>query len=1046
VSKFFVERPIVAMVISIVMVIVGFISYRSLPVAQFPTITPPEIQIQTTYVGADAVTVEQSVATPIEQQMSGADNMIYMQSINSNNGTMRLLVDFEVATDPNIDHVLAQIRQTQAEPQLPQDVRNYGVIVQKSTRTPLMLFSLYSPTSTFDSVFMANYAYINLVDQLTRVKGIANVAVFGAGPYAMRFWINPDLLAKLQLTFADVIAAIQVQNAVNPAGQLGGPPSSASQELTYALRAQGRLTTPEEFGEIIIRANPDGSTVRLRDIARVDLGAETYSLFGRFDGKPSAIIAVYQLPGSNAVEAGNGVKALMEELKQRFPSGLDYIVSLDTTLPVTAGVRDILVTLFEALALVLLVVFIFLQSWRATLIPLLAVPVSLIGTFVLFPLLGFSVNSLSLFGLVLAIGLVVDDAIVVVEATERNIEQGAPPKEATLKAMASVSSPVIATALILTAVFVPSTFLPGITGGLYRQFALTIAISVLISAFNALSLSPALAAMLLRPKTETRGPLAWFFGRFNRTFSRFTDTYVRVSRRLIRRIWLPALLLIAISLAAVWFATSIPTGFLPDEDQGFVFVNLQLPDAASLQRTDSAARRAEEAILATPGVAHCATVGGFSLLSLVQTTYSAFFFVTFKKWDDRKKPAEQYAAIQRHLNAALSDLPEAIGFSFAPPAIPGVGTAGGVTLMLQDRSGQEIEFLANNTAKFLAEAKKQPELSSVNSTLLAKVPQLFAKVDREKALKQGVPLDGIYGTLQAFMGGYFVNYFNRFGRQWRVFLQADSEFRSREENVGRFYVRNSQGQMVPLSSLLQIEPRFGPEFSVRFNEYRSAQINATAAPGYSSSDAMAALERVFANTMPKEMGFEYSGMSYQEQKAARGVSPAMVYALSLLFVFLILAAQYESWSLPFSVLVSTPVALFGGFLALYLRRRFNSVFEDDVYAQIGMVMLIGLAAKNAILIVAYAKGELERGEALLDATLAGARLRLRPILMTSLAMLLGLAPLWIATGAGALARRILGTVVIGGLFAASFLAIFLIPVAFFGVESVVARLTRRRRT
>ena len=1027
------------MVIAILMVLVGVVTVLQLPIAQFPSIVPPEIRIQATFVGADANTLAQSVATPIEEQMSGVDNMNYMTSVNANSGVMRMTVNFDVKTDPNIDQVLTQIRLAQATAQLPIDVQNYGVTILKSPTTPLMLVALYSPNGTYDATFLANYAYINIVDQVTRVKGISNVQVFGAGQYAMRFWIRPDRLAQLNITATDVINAINAQNTVNPAGQIGGSPIPPGQEFTYAVTAQGRLMTEEQFGEIVIRANPDGSMVRLKDVARVELGAQVYTLRGRLNGRPSAVLAVYQLPGSNAIDAANGVRQLMDKIKQSFPTDLDYAVSLDTTQAVSQGLKEILNTLWQALLLVIIVVFIFLQGWRASLIPLLAVPVSLIGTFTLFPVFGFSINTLSLFGLVLAIGLVVDDAIVVVEAVERHIEEGMTPKDAAFKAMEEVSGPVVAIALILAAVFVPTVFIPGITGRLYQQFALTIAISVIFSAFNALSLSPALAALLLKPKEgKSRGPLGWFFDRFNRTFKRATNGYVHTSDLLIRRSALSFAMLLAVAIAAVWMGKRLPSSFLPEEDQGYVYVNVQLPYAASLDRSDAVCKRVEDILQHTPGVRYYTTVLGFSFLSQAQTTYNAFFFVTLKPWDERKKPEEQYAAIQAHLNQELRKLPEANAATFPPPAIPGLGSSGGFTFILEDRSGQDISFLTKNLKTFMDAAAKRKELVGLSTTHLPSVPQIFIDVDRDKVLAQGVNLSDVYKTLQTFMGGAFVNYFNRFGRQWQVYVEAEGDFRTSADNIGLFYVRNRRGESVPLTAVARVEHIVGPEFTLRYNGYQAAQINGRQAPGYSSDQARKALEEVFAQTMPREMGFDYSGISFQEQKAAQGVPRIAIFGLSLIFVFLILAALYESWSLPFSVLLGTPVAVLGAFLAVSLRG-----FENNVYAQIGLIMLIGLAAKNAILIVEFAKDEFESGKPLLDAALTGARIRLRPILMTSFAFVLGCVPLWLASGSGGISRRTMGTVVIGGMLSATLLGIFIIPVTFYTIEKLSHRFTKR---
>jgi HAE1 family hydrophobic/amphiphilic exporter-1 len=1042
-SKFFINRPIVAMVISIVLVIVGAVAITGLPVALFPQIAPPEVQVSGIYTGADAQTIEESVATPIEQQMSGVDNMNYMYSLNATaNGQMRLIVDFDLKTDPNTDLILSQIRQALASPQLPAEVNALGVTVQKTLSAPLMLISLNSPHGTYDGRFLSNYAYINLNDQLTRVPGIGSVQVFGAGQYAMRLWVRPDQLAKLGITVPEIVNAIQTQNTVNPAGQVGSEPVPQGQEYTYSVRARGRRKSAEEFGEIVVREAPDGGIVRVRDLARVELGAQDYTFVARLNGKPSAIIAVYQLPGSNAVEAARGVNKLMADARKRFPEDIDYSIALDTTRAVSEGIREIVVTLLIAIVLVILVVFLFLQGWRATLIPLLAVPVSLVGTFVFFPVFGFSINTISLFGLVLAIGLVVDDAIVVVEGVERHIEEGLSPKEAALKAMEEISGPVVGIALVLSAVFVPTAFIPGLTGRLYQQFAVTIAISVILSAFNALTLSPALAALLLKPKQPSRGLSRRFFDWFNRTFTHATESYVRLSGALLRKSAVALILLVGFGVAAGVFANKVPSSFLPDEDQGYLYINLQLPNASSLQRTDQVVRKIENVLAKTPGVEYTSSIVGFSLLSLVRTSYNAFFFVTLKEWGDRKTRDQQFQVIKARLNRELSSLPEGVAFDFSPPAIPGVGTSGGFTFVLEDRSGSDVQFLANNVSTFMAAARKRPEIAGLTTTLLPSVPQQFVDVDEDKVVKQGVQINDVYKTLQTFLGGYFVNYFNRFGRQWPVYIEADGEFRTRVENAGQFYVKNNVGQSVPLSALTKFESRTGPEFTMRFNLYRAAQLNGSAAPGYSSGQAMKALEEVFNQTMPREMGYDYSGISFHEKKAQEGVPASVIFGFSLLFVFLILAALYESWTLPFSVLLSTPVAVFGAFAVLWLRRTVLSALlppymvqiESDVYSQIGLVMLIGLSAKNAILIVEFAKDELKKGKSIADAALEGARLRLRPILMTSFAFILGSVPLWTASGAGSVAREIMGTTVIGGMLAASLIGIFFVPAVFYVVE------------
>jgi hydrophobic/amphiphilic exporter-1 (mainly G- bacteria), HAE1 family len=1038
-SKFFIRRPIVAIVIAILTVIVGAVSMLTLPTSQYPDIVPPEILVTATYPGADAKTLSQAVATPIEQQMNGVDNMIYMNSVSANNGVVQLFVDFDVKTNANIDQVLGQLRVDQAQSQLPAQVTTAGLTVQKALTSPLMLVAINSPGGKLSADLLTNYAIINVQDQLARVTGVSRVQTFG-GQYAMRVWVQPNKLAQLGVTATEVISAIQAQNNVNPAGQIGAEPIPNGQQFTYTVRTQGRLVTPDEFGNIILRANPDGSILHLRDVARIELGDQAYGLSARYNQAPSGVMAIYQLPGSNAVQTAAAVRARMKELSVTFPSSITYSIPLDTTKAVTAGIREIVYTLLEALGLVVLVVFIFLQGWRATLIPLLAVPVSLVGTFIIFPALGFSINTLSLFGLVLAIGLVVDDAIIVVEAVEHHIDEGMDPKSATEKAMTEVGGPVVAIALILAAVFIPTAAIPGITGRLYQQFAVTIAISVLISAFNALTLSPALAALLLKPREEGRkkGLLGGGFSLFNKFFGRTTDSFVHTSNVLIHKSAIAMVGLVLVAVAAVFLGRSLPGGFIPTEDQGYMFLALQLPDSSSAQRTDAAEQKITDALLKTPGIEGVIAVTDFSLLTQVQSTNAGFFFVALKPWEARKTKEQQLEYIQSNLQKRLFMNPDGIAFAFPPPSIPGLGTSGGVTMVLEDRSGiDDPTTLTKNVFAFLGAISKRPEIAAAIPSYQPAVPQLYAKVDREKALQQQVDLTNIYTTMQTFMGGYLVNYFNRFGRQWQTFVEAEGESRTNIANINQFYVRSANGGQVPLGSLVNVSQITGPEFIFRFNEFNAAQINVTGAPGYSSGQVRKALEEVFHQTMPPGAGFDYSGMSYQEQVAEKGIPSWAVFGLSLAFVFLILAALYESWTLPFSVLLSTPVAILGAYLALHAR-----AFENDVFATIGLVMLIGLSAKNAILIVEFAKTNYESGQSICESALNAARLRFRPIVMTALAFIVGCLPLAVATGSGAVSRRILGTVVVGGMTLSTILGLIFIPVTFSVVEYLSHRFVR----
>jgi len=1033
-SKFFIERPIIAMVVAIFFVIAGAVMIFRLPVAQFPEIVPPQIHTSATYTGADALAVEQSVATPIEEQVNGAKNMIYMQSVNGNDGSMSLEVSFEVGTDVDLDQVQVQNRLSQATSSLPVAVSSYGLTTQQTVGIPLLVFAVTSPKRTWNQRFLANYIAINIEDELSRIPGIGQVRVFGAGNYAMRVWVTPDKLATLQLTVADIVNALAAQNVVNPAGTIGGEPAPPGQQFTYTVRAQGRLMNADEFANVILRANPDGSFVRLKDVARVDLGAETYTQESFINGAPSANLLIYQNPGSNALEAATRAKKQMAELAKRFPQDMSYRLVLDTTIPVTEGAREIVKTLFEAIALVVLVVFIFLQSWRATLIPILTIPVSLVGAFMFFPAVGFSINTLSLLGLVLAVGLVVDDAIVVVEAIESKIEQGRSPHEAAIEAMEEVSGALVGIALVLSAVFIPAGFMSGISGSLYRQFALTIAFSVIISAFNALTLSPALGALILQPKSEVqggRGPLRRFFGLFNAGFARARNGYVRTCSLLIRKLTLAVAVLVAFTILAGGLGRALSQSFLPDEDQGYFIMNVELPEAASLQRTVAVMTNINELLKNQPGIRDSTGIAGFSILSQTSSTRSALYFCTLKPYGERMTAALQAPVIVASLNRKLAQIPDAQVFAFLPPAIPGIGQAGGVDVFIQDRGGHDVNYLWQNTQKFLAAAEKRPEIAGMNLTFSPSVPQFFADVDKDKAFKLGVPINDVYAALQALLGGTYVNQFNRFGRVWRVFVEAESQYRNKATDVGQFYVRNRNGGMVPLSTLVTMTRTTGPEYTTRFNEYRGIEIFAAPAPGHSTGDAMNAIAQVADSVLPRDMGYAWNGITYQQSVAGGG---AGVFALSLVLVFLILAALYQSWSLPFSVLLSVPVAVCGAFFGLWARR-----FDNDIYAQIGLIMLIGLSAKNAILIVEFAKAELEKGEPLMQAALNGARLRLRPILMTSFAFIFGLAPLWFALGAGAVARRLIGTVTIVGMIFSSGIAIFLVPPLFVLVERISRR-------
>lgn len=1019
------------MVISILIVIMGLLSLQGIPVSKYPEITPPMVQVSASYNGANAVNMEQSVATPIEQQVNGVEGMLYMKSINSNNGTTTLQVSFEVGTDLDKVNMLTQNKVSAATPFLPPEVKNIGVNVKKSLTFPLMLISLYSPDKSFDAPFINNYAFLNLVDELKRINGVGDATVMGGSEYAMRVWLKPDKLQAVGLTANDVINALKEQNNIVPGGSFGEQPAKAGTQNTYTALLQERLVSENDFGDIILKSNPNGAMIKLSDVARVELGNQTYGLSSYTDGLSSAAIAIYQIPGSNGLDVANKVRAKMEELKGSFPQGLDYKFSLDTTEAITAGIEEIMHTLFEAVVLVILVVFLFLQDWRATLIPLITVPVSLLGTFIIFPMLGFSVNTLSLLGMVLAIGLVVDDAIVVVEAVMHHIEHGMDPKAATSKAMKEVGGPVVAIAVILCAVFIPVALSGGITGMLYQQFAITIAISVAISAFNALTLSPALAAILLKPKKEQKGLLARFFSSFNRGFDKFTNGYVKVAGFTARKLILSIFLLIIIAVAAGGLGKLVPGGFVPEEDEGYFMMAVQLPDASSLSRTESATTKVASILKNVKEIETITVINGYNLMSSTAAPNSGTLFIVLKNWADREKTANQL--IQEVNGIMVKNVTEATALAFGPPPIPGLGSSAGFTLMLQDKSGQSPQYLAAQTQKYIAAVSKRPEIGRVMTLFRANAPQKNIEVDKEKVQKLGMRLSDVNGSISTLLGGTFVNNYNAFGRQYRTYVQADADYRMRPEDINQFFVRDNEGGMVNLATLVKVTDTTGPSFTNHFNIYRAAEISGAPAAGYSSSQALAALEAVAKETLPSTMGYQWANMSYQEKEGAgKGAS---VFMMALVFVFLILAAQYESWKLPFSVLLGTPWAIMGAMLGLFIAGLYSATYVNNVFAQIGLVMLIGLNAKNAILIIEYAKMKKDlEGMDTLAAAIEGARLRFRPILMTSFAFILGVIPLLTATGAGAEARRVLGTTVFSGMVVATIIGCILIPAFYVLIE------------
>ncbi|RWM81683.1 MAG: efflux RND transporter permease subunit [Mesorhizobium sp.] len=1029
--NFFIHRPIFASSIAIIMVLAGTICYFLLPVSQFPDITPPQVVVSANYPGASAQVVADTVTTPLEQQINGVEGMTYMSSSSSNDGSSTITVTFEVGYPLSTAAVDVQNRVSQAASSLPAIVNQGGVTIKKQNPNFVLIVNLTSPDGSVDPVALSNLAYLQVVDPLKRLPGVGDVQIFGERRYSMRVWLDPDKLANLGITAVDVQNAIAEQNVQVAAGKIGQSPAPAGTAFEMQVNAVGRLSDPKEFGDIIVRADAaNGSLVRLRDVARIELGALQYSSSAFFGEDPTVVLAVYQMPGSNALDLQQRVKDKMQELSARFPKGVSYAMHYDTTRFVSASMHDVLVTLGEALVLVVAVVFIFLQSWRTTIIPTIAIPVSLVATLVVMYMFGFSLNMLSLLGMVLAIGLVVDDAIVVVENVERQLEAGLKPLAATRAAMAEVTGPIIATTAVLMAVFVPVAFIPGVSGRLYNQFALTVAISFGISAFVSLTLTPALSAAFLRHRPATQFVL---FRWFNTGFDRLSHAYAHGVRFLIRLRWI-MLGIFAAGLVATYFVWQrLPSTFLPVEDQGYFFVVIQLPDGASLERTDAVARKARDILQNTPGVDIVGSISGLNFLTSAAQSNSAVEFAILKPWDERG-PDQSASKLVADVRSKLMELPEAFALSFDPPSIPGIGTTGGFEFQVEDLTGRGSAALNDATQAVLAEARKQPELNpqQLFSSFSTSTPQFNYDLDRNKAKLLGLSLPDVFNTLQIYLGSLYVNDFNLFGRTFRVTIQADKDARAGAADISRLYVRNASGGMVPLSTLGKLVPIVGPETVPHYNNNASALINGGAAPGFSSGQAVAAMERAAATALPKDFGYEWTGITYQELKA--GSIASIVFGLAMVFVFLILAAQYESWAMPFMVLLAVPLALFGAFVALLMRGM-----QIDVYSQIGFVMLIGLAAKNAILIVEFARRRREEGLSIVDAAMEAARLRLRPILMTAFAFILGVLPLMFSTGAGAASRQSIGTTVFGGMVAATILSLVFVPVFYAVIEQLRER-------
>ena len=1042
ISRFFIERPRFAFVISIVITIAGLVALFALPVTQYPNITPGQVTITATYPGADAKTVQETVIQPIEAQVNGVKKMLYMSSTATDAGTGTITVTFDIGTDGDSNTVNTQNRVNWASAQLPEEVRRQSVIVKEKSPSMLLVIALYSPDGKFDSLFLNNYASIYLKDELARIPGVGEVQMLGELKYSMRIWLNPDRLASLNMTVDEVVDALNQQNVQVSAGALGDSPTGGDGVFRYALQTQGRLSEAKEFEEIVVRATSRGEQVKLRDIARVELGAENYASTGSYNGRPAALMAVYQLNDANGLEIAEACSRRLDELKANFPAGIDYAVPFDTTTFISASIEEVAVTLIEAVLLVILITYLFLQDWRSTLVPTLAIPVSLIGTFAVLLAIGYSINLITLFGLILAIGIVVDDAIVVIENVNRLMEEeGLDPKSAAIRSMEEVTGPVIATTAVLLAMFVPVCFLPGITGEMYRQFGITISVAVLISSINALTLSPALSSILLRRVDPSRRKFIGF-RLFNRGFDWMTGCYTGMVRFIVKRALLMLTIFAVLIFGCWWLYSHIPTGFIPDEDQGKLFVNIQLPDAASLDRTQALVDRLIPEVLKVDGVVDVMGVPGYSILTGAQASNNAMLLVSLAPWKERNTPELSQTAIQRKLSAIFDREPGAAVSVFGLPSIQGIGTTGGFSFVVEDTSGTYPERLEAALDKLVAAAVKDPAIAYAYTTFRSTVPQVFLKIDREKALKLGVPISSINTALKGLTGYTYVNDFNKFGKVYKVEIQADAMYRGDVSDVRRIFVRNNEGRMVPLGTLVEVKRRLAPQYLNRFNMYSSATVNGANAPGFSSGQAMAAMERIAKETLPEGMKFEWSDMSYQEKVAAAPIRiggfsvgmTAIIFSLALLFMYLFLVAQYESWMIPVAVLLSVPVALFGSLVFLW----FGGV-DNNIYTQVGFVLLFGLACKTAILIVDFAKHNHENGKNIFDAALYAARLRFRAVLMTAVSFILGVLPLVTATGAGASSRVSLGTAVFGGMLVAAIGGTLLVPMFYAVVQHLIDR-------